>query len=146
MFLKLKNDLRLCNVFLTRTRKACCSACTMGWFRAPSEGRAGGGGLQTAAGGFPAPPPPRFPPPPRPPYPPWPRTPQHPSPQPRRLRRDLGLRPPSLPGPSPPACHLCSNCFQIRVGGQARECFAVCQVYKQSRASRWPQAPAWRAG
>lgn len=38
-----------------------------------------------------------------------------------------------------------SNCFQIRVGGQAASA-APCQVYKQSSVSRCPLAPAWRAG
>lgn len=50
-----------------------------------------------------------------------------------------------LPGAFSGLPIIFSNCFQIRVGGQAASA-APCQVYKQSSVSRCPLAPAWRAG
>ena len=95
--------------------------------------------------------PPWLPPPPRAPFP-------HPGlpPRPQLLTPQDSSAPRGLPR-APLPCRLLlpgafsglpiifSNCFQIRVGGQAASA-APCQVYKQSSVSRCPLAPAWRAG
>ena len=108
---------------------------------------------------YPTPPPDLWPP-----HPPWLPTPSPgalplpgpPSQTPAPHTRGRFPHPPRVPR-APLPCRLLlpgaflglpiifSNCFQIRVGGQAASA-APCQVYKQSSVSRCPLAPAWRAG